>query len=123
MATTRTQNLEFIRTTEPSVVEEYGEFVPADGANPTSVTGCFATMTRTGEGKFSGTLKRAWRQFLFGSVQIVGVTGGSGNIETFNPQTKAITIGLYNAAGTADDQPTFSVRVLLKVKDTIITRR
>jgi hypothetical protein len=122
MATRGTQQREAVETTEPRVVVEYGEFVSVNGANPSSVTGCLATMTRTGEGKFSGTLKRRWRSYLYGTVVVDGTGGGRGYIESCNPQTGVITIGTYTAADAADDQPG-TIRVKLEFKDTSITRR
>jgi hypothetical protein len=123
MATTRTSQRTNALTTELSIVQEYGNFTTVNGGAPTTLAGCIATCTRTGEGTFTGTFKRKYPQVRSASVWPLVAGGGKGVFTALDPVAGTFGILLSLENGTADDLPTAVVRIRVDFADTTVTRR
>ena len=123
MATRGTQQRAEVTSTELSIVTEYGNFTTVNDAAATTIQGCIATLTRTGEGTFTGTLKRKYPQVRDAHVWPLLAAGGKGTFTALDPVAGTFGILLSNEAGTASDLPTAVVRIRIDFADTTITRR
>lgn len=111
---------------DQEVVDEYASFVPVDGGNPTVFGGFIRAITRTGEGKYSITLKRKYptTALRWAGVQVIGTASHRGQVETCDPKAGTLTIGIYTSAEAADDGPTTGTVLLkLELANTTVTRR
>lgn len=108
---------------DPDLVFENGNFTSVDGGSPTVFGGCIKTITRTGEGTFTGTLKRKYKQFRWGAVNPLLAAGGWGVVSACDPVAGTFALVLSTVAGAADDLPTADVRVTFWFANTTQTRR
>lgn len=108
---------------EMEIVSEYGQFTTVNDAAATSVQGCIATLTRTGEGTFTGTFKRKYPQVRDASVWPLLAAGGKGTFTALDPVAGTFGILLSTEAGVASDLPTAVVRINVDFSNTKVTRR
>jgi hypothetical protein len=108
---------------EMQIVAEYGNFTTVNGGAPTTIEGCIATITRTGEGTFTGTFKRSYPQVRQAAVWPLVAGGGKGVFTALDPVAKTFGLLLSTEAGVADDLPTAVVRVRVDFANTKVTRR
>lgn len=123
MAILGTQANNDVRTPEESLVQEYGNFTTVNDAAPTTLQGCIATLTRTGEGTFTGTFKRKYPQVRFATVWPLVAGGGKGVFTALNPTAGTFAILLSTEAGVADDRAGAVVRIKVDFVNSVITRR
>lgn len=123
MATTKTQQKTPVVTTELSIVSEYGNFTTVNDAAVTTIQGCIATVTRTGEGTFTGTFKRKYPQVRFQLATPLVAGGGQAVFTALDPVAGTFALLLSTNAGVASDLPGAVVRVKVDFADTNSTRR
>lgn len=107
---------------EQDIVSEFAQFTAAAGP-PTSVQGCIATLTRTGVGTYTGTLKRKYPQVRHADGWPLIAAGGRAVFTAFDPKAGTFGLLLTNNAGTASDLVGAVVRLSIDFANTTVTRR
>jgi hypothetical protein len=112
------------------VVQWYGHFTGADGANGTAPGGEVVSATRTAEGIYDLVLRTGFpatditgaTNVLFADVQVVGNAADRGFVAAYNPEAKTMTVELYTTADAADDMAAKVVRIKVDIRNSTSRR-